>query len=81
MTDIYEIHLRKYLDSRWSNRFEEFTISYKGDGTTLLTGPVLDQVALHGLLIKVRDLGLTLLGLVRVRSEQKRVNQKTRVIR
>ena len=73
MTDTYEIQLQEYLDNRWSNRFEEFTLSYEEDGTTLLTGPVPDQAALHGLLIKVRDLGLTLLALARVKPEQKRV--------
>jgi hypothetical protein len=70
MTDIYAIQLKERLDDRWADRFDDFVISYREDGTTLLTGPIPDQAALHGLLIKVRDLGLTLLSLVRIESGQ-----------
>lgn len=70
MTDFYEIQLKEHLDNRWADRFPDFDISYTEDGTTLLIGPVPDQAALHGLLIKVRDLGLTILSLVRVEPRQ-----------
>ena len=58
----YEIRLKGHLEARWSNRFEGLTITLEEDGNTLLSGPVVDQAALHGLLKKVRDLGLTLLS-------------------
>ena len=75
MPDIYEIRLRGHLDNCWSNRFDDFTISNQEDGTTLLVGPVPDQAALHGLLIRVRDLGLVLLSIVHVKSEQSPAGQ------
>jgi hypothetical protein len=71
MTDIYEIRLKEHLDNWWADRFAGFVVSYTEDGTTLLTGPIPDQAALHGLLIKVRDLGLTILSLARIESGQK----------
>ena len=58
----YEIRLKGHLDARWANQFEGLTITLEEDGDTLLTGPVIDQAALHGLLKKVRDLGLPLLS-------------------
>jgi len=58
----YEIRLEGYLDDQWSDWFDGLTISLEKDGDTLLTGPVVDQAALHGLLRKVRDLGLTLVS-------------------
>ena len=59
---VYQIRIKGYLDSRWSSWLGNLTMIHKGDGTTVLTGPVADQPALHGLLIKVRDLGLMLLS-------------------
>ena len=58
----YEIRLKGHLDNRWAGWFEDLTITLEEDGDTLLTGPVIDQAALHGLLKKVRDLGLPLLS-------------------
>ena len=58
----YEIRLKGHLDDRWANWFEGMTITLEDNGDTLLTGPVIDQAALHGLLKKVRDLGLSLLS-------------------
>ncbi len=58
----YEIRLKGHLDDRWTEWFEGLTISLEEDGNTLLTGPVIDQAALHGLLKKVRDLGLPLVS-------------------
>jgi hypothetical protein len=59
---IYEIRIKGHLDDKWMDRFEGLTITLEEDGNTLLTGPVVDQAALHGLLKKVRDLGLPLVS-------------------
>ena len=59
---LYEIRVRGHLDARWANRFEGLTITLEEDGDTLLSGPIIDQAALHGLLKKVRDLGLPLVS-------------------
>ncbi len=64
---IYEIRLRGHLDSQWTDWFGGLTITLEEDGDTLLTGPVLDQSALHGLLKKVRDLGMPLVSVIQVR--------------
>lgn len=66
----YEIRLKGHLDARWANRFEGLSLSYGSDGTTVLSGPVVDQAALHGVLRKVRDLGLPLLSVMEVESGQ-----------
>jgi hypothetical protein len=58
----YEIRLKGHLDDRWAEWFEGLTITLEDNGDTLLAGPVIDQAALHGLLRKVRDLGLSLLS-------------------
>lgn len=59
----YEIRLKGHLDSQWADWFEGLTITLEEDGTTLLSGPVADQAALHRLLKKIRDLGLTLISI------------------
>jgi hypothetical protein len=59
---VYQIRIKGQLDSQWTNWFEGLTITQKEDGDTLLTGPVVDQAALHGLLKKVRDLGMPLVS-------------------
>ena len=59
---LYEIRLKGHLGSQWTDWFEGLTITLEEDGDTLLTGPVVDQAALHGLLKKVRDLGMPLLS-------------------
>jgi len=61
----YRIKLKGRLDPKWSDWFEQMTISTKG-GVTILTGSVSDQAALHGILIRVRDLNLTLLSVERL---------------
>ena len=58
----YEICVRGHLDPRWSDWFEGFEIALKDNGETRLSGPVVDQAALFGLLMKVRDLGLPLVS-------------------
>ena len=64
---IYRIKLNGRLDRKWSDWFDQMEISTKGD-QTILTGPVADQAALHGLLIRIRDLNLTLLSVERLES-------------
>ncbi len=59
---IYQIRIKGHLDSQWTDWFEGLTITLEEDGDTLLTGPVVDQAALHGLLKKVRDLGMPLVS-------------------
>jgi hypothetical protein len=59
---LYEILIKGHLDDRWSDWFGGLTITLEEDGNTLLTGPVVDQAALHGLLKKVRDLGMPLVS-------------------
>jgi hypothetical protein len=59
---LYEIRLKGHLNNRWANWFEGLTITLEDNGDTLLTGPVVDQAALHGLLKKVRDLGMPLVS-------------------
>ena len=62
----YEIRLKGHLDSRWETWFDGLTLTNCTDGTTTIHGPVVDQSALHGLLQKVRDLGLPLIAVTRV---------------
>jgi hypothetical protein len=67
---VYQIKINGHLGDRWANWFEGLTITLEEDGNTLLTGSVIDQAALHGLLKKVRDLGMPLLSVNRVNSSQ-----------
>ncbi len=67
---LYEIRIRGHLTDEWANWFGHLTITPEDNGETLLTGPVTDQAALHGLLRKVRDLGLPLLSVNRVKAGQ-----------
>ena len=59
---VYQIRIKGHLGQRWRDWFEGLTITLEEDGNTLLNGPVLDQSALHGILKKVRDLGMPLLS-------------------
>jgi hypothetical protein len=59
---VYQIRIKGHLSPEWTDWFEGMTITLEPDGETLLTGPVVDQTALHGLLRKVRDLGMPLLS-------------------
>lgn len=63
---IYHIRVQGHLGSQWSDWFEGMTITLEDNGDTLLTGPVVDQARLHGLLKKVRDLGMPLISVNRV---------------
>jgi len=67
---IYQIRIKGHLGRQWTDWFEGLTITLEENGETLLTGPVVDQAALHGLLRKVRDLGMPLLSVNRVEPGQ-----------
>ena len=60
----YEIRIEGHLDARWTAWFDGLALTHEPDGTTVLHGPVVDQAALHGLLQKVRDLGLPLVSVI-----------------
>jgi hypothetical protein len=69
-SQFYQIRVKGHLDSSWSERLDGLTITHEEDGTTLLAGPVADQPALHGLLIRIRDLGLPLLSVNALGSDE-----------
>jgi hypothetical protein len=62
----YEIRIEGVLDHRWSSWFEGLKVTSQLDGVTVIAGPVTDQAALHGLIVKIRDLGLPLISVRRV---------------
>jgi hypothetical protein len=61
MPTLYRIRIKGHLDPEWSEWLDNMAITQEEEGTTTLSGPVVDQAALHGLLIKIRDLGLVLI--------------------
>ena len=63
---VYEIRLKGHLDDKWAAWFDGLTITREDNGETLLRGSVVDQAALHGVLRKVRDLGLPLIAVMQV---------------
>ena len=70
-----QIRLKGHLDGRWGDWFGGLTITLEDNGDTLLTGPVVDQAALHGLLKRVRDLGMPLLSVNFVNSGQAKTEE------
>ena len=66
----YEILLAGHLDAHWAAWFDGLAVSHEDDGTTAIRGPVADQAALHGLLQRVRDLGLPLVSVTHVEADQ-----------
>ena len=64
---VYQIRIEGHLGPRWTDWFGGMAITLEDNGDTLLTGPVVDQAALHGLLRKVRDLGMPLISAIRVK--------------
>lgn len=72
---VYQIRLEGHLGPQWTDWFGGMTLALEENGDTLLTGPVIDQAALHGLLKKVRDLGMPLLSLNRVEPGQSDAKQ------
>jgi hypothetical protein len=67
---VYQIRLKGHLGSQWTDWFGGLSITLEEDGDTLLTGPVADQAALHGLLKKVRDLGMPLVSVSQVQPDE-----------
>ena len=65
----YRIHIRGHLDPAWSDWFDGLAITQEEDGTTTLSGPLVDQAALYGLLSRLRDLGVILLAVVRLSAD------------
>jgi hypothetical protein len=68
----YEIRLQGQLDARWGAWFDGLSLSHPGDGTTVIRGSVADQAALHGLLQKLRDLGLPLVSVGEIEADESR---------
>jgi hypothetical protein len=66
MADYYQITVQGHLDAGWKSWFNGLAITTKANGTTVISGPIDDQAALHGMLIKIRDLGLPLIALQRL---------------
>lgn len=71
----YEILLQGQLNARWADWFDGMSITLDDNGNTLLSGPLVDQAALHGILKKVRDVGLTLLSVNSIKPEDKEVGK------
>jgi hypothetical protein len=66
----YEIRLKGHLASRWAAWFDGLSLTHESDGTTLIHGLVVDQAALHGLIQKVRDVGLPLISVAQIDTDQ-----------
>jgi hypothetical protein len=66
---VYQIRVKGHLDLKWSDWFDGFTIAPQENDETVLSGPIVDQASLHGLLAKIADLGLPLLSVKRVEGD------------
>ncbi len=78
---VYHIRIKGHLGREWTDWFGGLSITLEDNGETLLTGPVVDQAALHGVLRKVRDLGMTLLLVNHVRPEPAERSESTQTRR
>jgi hypothetical protein len=67
---VFQIRIQGHLGQQWADWFDGLTITLEEDGNTLLSGPVIDQSALHGILTKIRDLGMPLLSVNSVDLDQ-----------
>ena len=74
---VYQIRIKGHLDPHWASWFEGLAITLEDNGETLLTGPLVDQAALHGLIRKMRDLGIPLLSVVCVKAGQAETSEGT----
>lgn len=72
----YEVRVQGRLDARWTDSFDELTFTPEPDGTTVIRAPLPDQTALHGLLNRIRDLGVPIVSVRRVGSERDRTNMR-----
>ena len=70
MTNHYQIRIQGHLDPGWARWFDGLTVANEAGGTALLFGPIQDQAALHALLVKIRDLGLTLIAVQRIEKKE-----------
>lgn len=77
MTETYSIRVRGHLADRWSDWLGGLTVQLHDDGTTALVGPIVDQAALHGVIARIRDLGLPLLAVDRVAEPSAATRQPT----
>ena len=68
--EFYEIRIKGHLEPYWSDMFDGMKLILTQNGDTILTGPVIDQAALHGLLTRIRDLNLTLISVISFRPKQ-----------
>ena len=75
---IYQIRVKSHLGSGWTDWFEGLTITLEDNGDMLLTGPLIDQAALHGLLKKVRDLGMPLVSVNPVQCNETRLEKENK---
>ena len=66
----YELRVKGHLDTRWTEWLDGLSLTHQNDGTTVIHGPVADQAALHGVLQKLRDLGLPLISVTSVEPDQ-----------
>ncbi len=73
---VYQIRIAGHLDSRWADWFGGMIITLEDNGNTLLTGPVIDQAALYGVLKKVRDLGMPLVSVNRVEPSETEIRPR-----
>lgn len=78
-TDWYEIRLQGHLAPRWSTLLAHMTVTHDHD-TTVLRGPVVDQAALHGLLARVRDIGMPLLSIIRLDPQHPQRRQQSELL-
>jgi len=76
-SEIYQIKIKGLLDEKWSDWFDGLTITSQNERETILVGPVLDQGALHGLLAKIRDLGLTLISVEQIDKQDEKLSPQS----
>ena len=74
---VFQIRIKGHLGHQWTDWFDGMAITLEDDGDTLLTGPVADQAALHGMIKKVRDIGMTLVSVNSVLPGQADISVKT----
>jgi hypothetical protein len=72
----YEIRLKGHLETRWAAWFDGLTLTHEDDGTTTIHGPIVDQAALHGVLQRIRDLGLPLVSVTQISADQPFPNRR-----
>lgn len=76
MTTQYEIRVKNHLDEAWEDWFDGLTISHEDNGDTLLTGHIADQAALHGVLNRLRDLGIQLISIIPIDTDPRQPREK-----